>query len=448
MRPYTDTLDTLLDVIQHVGDLVLLLCAIPLHFISSIYHRWISRKAKPVNAEEPEKEKETESIADKWQPTHSEYGQTRSRKRALHDAHSKATTAQPSTQIKAPVPRKAVPEIWHPPPPAYDDSPYGAPVGLPTPPSEAELLPPLNQNIDEWRQYEAFPSAYPATPHHSISGLPPSNYATPLSAFTAAAEQVSDETAGQGFRRSLELLRESENPDSEGDSSDDLHETNGVRTDNDISAEEDYEEEDDFNVTLQTPYPLSRIMNVSGMTASSQNSTRLDSFDEDSPLQTRTNSQSSTYSQVDISPTARKRRLPSPTRSTVSSRTATRPKTPEQATVRAKAAPARPSIRPPLASRKQSRGDESSGAQSQEGMSSVVKKQRAEVHTGSQWTNGRSLPTKREENRAPPRKVPALTAQRVPLRTVARPTPRLAVNREPKRTAEVTKEVSAVDPIA
>jgi hypothetical protein len=426
---------------------VLLLCAIPLQFVSAPYHRWISRKAKPVNAEEPEKEeKEFESIVDKRQSTQSEYGQTRSRKRALHDAHSKVITAQSSAQIKAPIPQRAVPEIWRPPPPAYDDSPYRAPVGLPTPPSEAQMLPPLNQNVDEWHQYEAFPSAYPATPHHSTSGLPSSNYATPLSAFTAAAERVSDETADQGFRRSLESLRESENPDYEGDLSDDLHETNGVHTDDEMSVEEDYEEEDDFNVTLQTPYPLSRIVNVSGMTAGSQDSTGLDTFDEDSPLQSRTNSQSSTYSQADASPTTRKRRLPSPAQSTVSSRT-TRPKTPDQATIRARAVPARPTIRPPLASRKQSRGGESSEAQDQEETSSVVKKQRAEMPAGSRRTNARPLPTKQEPNKAPPRKVPTSTAPRAPLRTTTRTIQRPTVNKEPKRTAEVAKEVSAVDPV-
>ena len=449
VKPYAVTLDAVLEFIQQVGDLVLLLCAIPFHLLSSFYYRWISRKAKSDTPEESIKDKEEpEKPSEKQEATETEFGKTRSRKRALHDAHAKS--ASQTSTIKAPVPRKVAPEIWRPPPPAYDESPPAVPVGLPTPPTDADLLSARNQYVDEWRQYEAFPSAYPATPAHSVSGLPQSSYSTPLSSFTATAQHISDDNSGQVFPRSLQSLRELENPDFEGDLSDDLHENDGVHTDEEMSVDEDYEEEeDDFNVTLATPYPLSRIMNVSNMTAGSGDggdSVGFDTFDEESPLQTRTNSQASANSQSDSSPTDRKRRLPSPARTTSSGRTVTRPSSEiDQETIRARPAQSRPAIRPPLVSRKQSRGDEPD-AQGKD-TASVVKKQRAEVSAGVRrpGVGARPLPTKQEENKAPPRKVPATTASRAPLRPVTRPAQRPITVREPtaRRLAEGTKEVSA-----
>lgn len=327
-------LDLLVDVIQQFGDLLLVIFAFPIHIVSSFYHRFIARDSGKAVPESPAEEPPRKAT------TTSEHGATRSRRRVLENAQVKAGQ-----------------QIWNPPASAYDDSPPNAVQGLPTPPAEDQI--PLSKEHDEWRQYEAFPSAYPATPLHKTSTLY-SGMPTHLSSLDDISEDPMDGTPRQqqGFHRSLLSPRESPNPDSDGDLSDDLHAVHGVHTDNDYSDEEDYEEEDDFDVTMSTPYPLNRIQNFSNMTTGSDTqsnfSARLSTVDgDDSPFCTRTNSEASTQADTDSS-AADKRRMRTPARVTIT-RSALRPRSPPQDNVRTnKPLRARPLARPAGPSRKTS----------------------------------------------------------------------------------------------
>lgn len=421
VKPYTGTLDSILEVVQQFGDLALLLCAVPLHLVSSVYRRWILREKPTVAAEQPE------SPGDEQETGVSEFGQTRARKNALHNAHLKAAAAQPSTPN---------PELWRPPPSAYDDSPPSRPVGLPTPPAEDHLFYTPPQHVDEWRQYEAFPSAYPATPPSRTSGLPPM-YPSLHSSLEGLPNHTSDQP---GFSRSLQPPRESENPDSDGDLSDDHHYHAGVHTEDEMSVDEDYEEEDDFNVTLRTPYPLSRIMNVSDMTtvseeSQSNDSTGLSTIDYGSPLQTRTNSEASNYDQSDASSTAGKKRpLPASVRIMQTTRPVMRERSSTQDTIRAKPPFTRPSIRLPLASRTQTKDDDSSAddVPAKEDAEEVIKKRRVETKPGARRVPARQPLAKQGENRAPlTRKLPTggITMTRTPVRPATKLAQRTGANR-------------------
>ena len=439
VKPYTTTLDSVLEAITQVGDIVLLLCAIPFHMTfrmifpiyDVVWNRWILRK-KPSASEEPQKE--TASPVEEKQEGPSEYGETRTRKRALHNAHIKAFEDEPSPEVSIYATPGAAPEVWHPPPSAYEDSPPNVPAGLPTPPAEDQID--RNQYVDEWRQYEAFPSAWPASPPSTIPGLP-SEFPERLPSLGGVLANVAKESQ-QGFRRSLLLPRESLNPDSDGGLSDDHEERTGVHTDDEMEIDgEYYEEEDDFNVTLRTPYPLSRIRDVSGMTAAFEDgddSTGLSTIDYDSPLQTRTNSEASVPSPLEDSPSAgRKRRLPSPAHTAKTTRPAMREKTGSQETIRVKAAPTRPSVRAPLVSRKQSSGksEESSASdplvKENADDTSIVKKRLVETGLKARPGTVRPMATKIGENKVPPRKMPAASIPRAPVRqTTAKPAPKLA----------------------
>lgn len=434
VKPYAATLDSVLEFITQVGDLLFLLCAVPFHLISSmfdtVWNRWILRKrAAPQEPAEPASPVEEE---EKQQKGPTEHGETRTRRRALHNAHIKAAAEPPSPEVSIYATPKAAPEISQPSASAYQDSPPRPTVGLPTPPAEDRVKKP--KYVDEWRQYEAFPSAWPASPPSNVSGLPSDSIPSLDDVLAGAAKE-----SQQGFRRSLQLSRESLNPDSDDNLSDDREARTGVHIDDDMEIDEQYEDdEDDFNVTLRTPYPLSRIMNVSGMTAtidddSYDESTGISTTDYDSPLRTRTNSDASAPS-LDGSPsTAKKRRLPSPARLNKVARPVMRERSGTQDTIRAKAAPTRPSVRAPLVTRKQSSKGESSanegvGAEEADD-TSVVKKRLVETKPKSNTAALRPVTTKVGENKVPPRKIPAATGPRGPVRTAAtvKPAPKLTV---------------------
>lgn len=439
IKPYTETLDALLEFIQQLGDLIAVLCAIPISIVSPIYHRFFSRKEPaPPEIEDPVIPPKPEDFG------RSEFGETRSRKRALHNAHAKATAASSGSQVHTKESTKATHEIWHPPPPAYDESPRRVSAGLPTPPSEDQMGAPKHPYVDEWRQYEAFPAAYPATPLHTTSGLPstlPPDYAARLASMGGITEEA-DETHEQSFYMSLQSPRESPNPDSDGALSDDHYTHPGVHTDDEMSVdEEDYEEEDDFDVTLRTPYPLSRIMNVSGMTADSQatdDSTGLDTIDDGSPLQTRTNSTASSSSQPDSPTAGRKRRAPSPTRLAKDVRPVVPRRSTAQDTIRARPA----STRPPL-SRLQTKEE----TDATEGGDDTIKKRRAAPTSGARRLPVRQPIAKQAENKPPlaaRRPAGGAAAARAPVRAAARPAQGATGLREAarRRPGEAVKEVA------
>lgn len=169
VKPYTATLDTMLEFITQVGDLIFLLCAVPIHMVASAYSA-VRRRLSWRTSAATEETKAPEVPVEEKQQGVSEHGETRTRKRALHNAHLKAAAEPPSPEVSIYATPRAAPELWQPPPAAFEDSPPRSHVGLPTPPAEDRQSKP--KYVDEWRQYEAFPSAWPASPQSNISGLP------------------------------------------------------------------------------------------------------------------------------------------------------------------------------------------------------------------------------------------------------------------------------------
>ncbi|CAL1700245.1 unnamed protein product [Somion occarium] len=289
-----------------------------------------------------------------------EYGTVRSRRHALDNAHAKASAAQdgvapPSRSGSQPYevwhPPQSPYEHDGLPTPPYEDAEFDAlnteiqadldwrkyepfPSAYPpTPLNPNAKLPPTNHEpmdgieeepgvVDEWRKYEPFPSAYPPTPLPRRKHLPSELTSTLSHIQEESVEHESpsedDTTITQhthrrpGFRRSLKPPYDHTNPDHAGNWSDDKENVPGVRhlaqtstegegemdIDNEYEADndEDMEDEDSFNVTLQTPFPLSKQENLSHFSTAStddgpDNSTGLSTVDNGSPFRTRANSE-------------------------------------------------------------------------------------------------------------------------------------------------------------
>ncbi|KAI0939848.1 hypothetical protein AcV5_001123 [Taiwanofungus camphoratus] len=270
--------------------------------------------------------------------------------------------AQTSAGLDQPVESAPPPyEIWYPPSSSYDIPVTNPLSGLPTPPNDKP--PPFLSSTpagsemepeDEWRQYPPFPSAYPPTPLPVSAKLPTANGSSMMPMPTRqtndtlfsdiAEEPINIDTPpglstgaepsnalleNQDFRGSLQPLREFANPDSADDSSDDQSSMHGIQSDGPIDAamstedvtDDDGEDEDDFDVTLRTPFPKVRqheaakekaSLTSASMESLTSRSTALSTTDNGSSLRTRTNSEASTtHSVSDASSVAgRKRRLP------------------------------------------------------------------------------------------------------------------------------------------
>lgn len=173
-------------------------------------------------------------------------------------------------------------EIWHPPTSAYGEAADqdAQPNSSETRRSSnsrshssnstlAESTPPpaepANSEVDEWRLYAPFPSAYPPTPLPGpVKPLPgKSNIAVTIPRRSSDKVQfpaISEEHE-ESFGRSLQPPREPPNPGPDDDSSDDKISTTGVKNNDsssdengmDVDSDDDDDEEDDFDITLRTP---------------------------------------------------------------------------------------------------------------------------------------------------------------------------------------------------
>lgn len=132
--------------------------------------------------------------------------------------------------------------------------------------------------VDDWRQYPAFPSAYPPTPLVKQTQIAA---AAVVSASNSVCPSISEESSQQDFRQSLLPQHNIPNPSYVGDKSDEI-DTQGVQTHEEITIsvmdvdgkgvpdesidqldEEDadeFESEDEFNITLRTPEAPLRIL--------------------------------------------------------------------------------------------------------------------------------------------------------------------------------------------
>ena len=160
-------------------------------------------------------------------------------------------------------------EIWNPPPSSHeviDEDHADYPTNVPSVVMPEPRVPTIA--VDDWPTYPPFPSAYPPTPVHSSQvNMPepvhPSQFGIVMhEQGTGGAVANNDQTDGvrQGFGRSLLPLREPLNPGSDGDLSDEMknpgvqiYETRYVTSSDSEGEMEDYETEDSFDVTFQTP---------------------------------------------------------------------------------------------------------------------------------------------------------------------------------------------------
>lgn len=302
LKPYTPTLDVVLDFACMIGDIIFTLSMLPIRVVLSWWEKSIFNR-------DATSESETESMPVEHNNVHSDVdrlypgvlGQAQPHTLQLprevssnprqsgHSRSSSSDFGQNATQgnrlaQKDDVQRVAsnsMPnglyshQIWHPPPPSYsdaDDETATGPIpniGRSRHDSEdlvllAKMEEIARQQVDEWRQYPPFPSAYPSTPIVTASSRLPNNpIRPPQRPLDTVLTEMSEDEPQQDFRESLLLPRKPLNPSYVG-LSDDYFTHPGVQIDRlvddemavDIDSIIDDEEEDEFNITLRTPLPL------------------------------------------------------------------------------------------------------------------------------------------------------------------------------------------------
>lgn len=214
--------------------------------------------------------------SDSRRPTHSRNSSTESGQNAIQlDRRAQNGSVQR-------IPSNGTPnglysqQIWNPPPSSYPDADEDSATGsIPNTKysrhdsdEDLDLLAKMEetarQQLEEWRQYPPFPSAYPPTPIVTASSKLPSNPSRPPQRppDTVLAE-ISEDESQQDFRGSLLPPRKPLNPSYVSLSDDHLSHP-GVQTTRlvddkmsvDTDSDMDDEEEDEFNTTLRTPLPL------------------------------------------------------------------------------------------------------------------------------------------------------------------------------------------------
>lgn len=217
-----------------------------------------------------------------------------------------------SDQSNEPVASSSRHQIWYPPRSSDSDDDLG--------PLEADrTLRPIETShveqhqMDDWRQYPAFPSAYPPTPIVTKSKL----VSTSMAASRLIYPPIPEENSRQGFQKSLLPPREPLNPGRAGDLSDKClfsgippfltGQLANVNDADDSNSTDGYEndDDDDFDVTLKTPLqprgsaksrPHPRLfvsppsVSVSSGVFSPCRSSALTTVDNGSPLRTDTDS--------------------------------------------------------------------------------------------------------------------------------------------------------------
>ncbi|KAF5364182.1 hypothetical protein D9756_000331 [Leucocoprinus leucothites] len=273
LKPYTSTIDQLLDFVHVVGDVVIGLASLP--FIYAI--QWWNRKFGTVQ----------ESLDTETESSSSPVSPAIELKTRL--SVSRASTSKPARATAGLVPKPRQPVLKKPSTTlggqkkgqvkgsqaqSTDRKPSTTtPHDLPT--NDTTQIDGLPQR-DEWREYPAFPSAYPPTPLVKQTQI---TAATVVSASTSLYPPISEEPAQQGFRQSLLPPHDDSNPSHAGGKSDETN-IDGVQpeeseqitiavmnVDGDDSIDEhmnddadEFESEDEFNITLRTPDTSLRIL--------------------------------------------------------------------------------------------------------------------------------------------------------------------------------------------
>ncbi|KAG6811942.1 hypothetical protein H0H92_005171 [Tricholoma furcatifolium] len=335
LKPYTTTIDMVLDVSRMVGDILFVALAIPAEIIQTWYrkvmhyfghdsHLKTESNTPPVDSaplncppnlkhttEDRTHEKQTVSFPKKsngdCRPS-SETDRRPSQTRTRVDQVGQRVQASSTTDTY---------KIWYPPPSSYSDDEEDARGASQ---NGAHDISREQKALDEWRQYPAFPSAYPPTPLVvSSTALPGTSSAAagmqPIASSLIFSEILED-VPQQDFSRSLLPPRKPLNPGFVERLSDQNKNT-GVQSDHsdDMSVDSDEDDEEDiFNTTLQTPtlpvrtitrsgktlaLPIGREISTSSSLAS--RSTTLTTAANDSSLRTQSSSESLSSDALSIS---------------------------------------------------------------------------------------------------------------------------------------------------
>lgn len=311
IKPYTYTLDMLLDGGSMFGDFIFLAASIPVRRVRDQWDSWTNGQADTAEEDGPEEKsaaQKPEDVVPQFlrQPTNGarpaakRKGSSTSSTSSIRSAASQRTSAnsqrapaktqrpsaksafvpitananappaartsrasriyrEPSQSAQPPPPPY---ERWVPPASAYTERGQS---GLPTPPADspppfAAVQAEIAAAEAEWRQYPDFPAAYPPTPLQTTSPSLPGGLVAPVPLrapqFARIAEESGDSdeeeggaTVRRGFQTSRPLPREFTNPDFAGDLSDD-HAPNGVHGKEVFSDDMDTDAHGDEDVSI------------------------------------------------------------------------------------------------------------------------------------------------------------------------------------------------------
>ncbi|KXN89513.1 hypothetical protein AN958_05675 [Leucoagaricus sp. SymC.cos] len=277
LKPYTSMIDQLLDFAHVVGDVVFGLAALPFIYVIEWWRRRFGAEPETLDTET---ETSSSPLSSAPEP------KTRLPVGRANGAKSARIVANPvaATKPRQPLSKRtslATMEAKH--RQLKTSQTYAASIKVTDTSSTRD--PPTNDNpidglppVDEWREYLAFPSAYPPTPLAKTARTASATVSTSASLYPS----ISEEPAQQGFHQSLLLPHDDLNPSHAGDKSDeaDFHGVHPRETEEitisvmDVDGDgapnesmdrmDGYESEDEFNVTLRTPDAPLRIFTTLG----------------------------------------------------------------------------------------------------------------------------------------------------------------------------------------
>ncbi|KAG6834527.1 hypothetical protein H0H93_009136, partial [Arthromyces matolae] len=286
VKPYTPTIDLFLDLARMIGDISFTVFTIPVELVYTWYKKLVPYSnhgldTEPVTSVETSSAPmEPPSSSEEVLVKNGEYDQQSVRfpKKTNFEAQSSGENERPRTRLPVRVDQvgrrthsktqQSDPyKIWYPPAASYsDDEDTLAPsqndarpnINIePPPPSEKVLQ--EQKAFDEWRQYPAFPSAYPPTPMVMASATLHSTSATtgrmPHLANSLMLTEILEEVPQQDFSQSLLPPRKPLNPGFVKGLSDDTESFGVLEPEHldPMSVDSDNDDEDIFNTTLQTP---------------------------------------------------------------------------------------------------------------------------------------------------------------------------------------------------
>ncbi|KAF8915194.1 hypothetical protein CPB85DRAFT_1433104 [Mucidula mucida] len=278
LKPYTATLDALLDVARMFGDILFVLASYPIRAIAS----WIpwagfdgqfssqhaSLFAADPTSADPQRV-DSRARDDNSRGIMFEESRTQGPQSRSGPAESSSSSLDPAMQSSsANVSATLQYQIWHPPASSYDDLQGVPSSGNQTHIESHDLVQEIH--TDEWRKYPEFPSAYPPTPIAPTRKLPPAQPGDKHSSSQFSSIQEADEDEYslppvQVFDQSLLTSRVPLNPSLDDSLSDNVNtswvhskvspEGFPVAVEGDVSVSDDdlYDEEDEFDKTLRTP---------------------------------------------------------------------------------------------------------------------------------------------------------------------------------------------------